>query len=212
MQPPTERPAKDIRVILFDLGGVLVELTGIPTLHSWTRNRMTTEELWVTWLSSPAVRAFETGRSSPVEFARALIGEMNLPLTTDEFLADFALWPRNLFPGAIDLVRCIPCDYTRAVLSNSNAMHWPRLMDEWGLGDVFDHQFGSHLIGKIKPDEEAFHHVIDKLDCDPAAIFFLDDNTLNIEAAQRVGMRAVQVKGVIDAHRALSEAGLLPLG
>ncbi|HEY6330898.1 MAG TPA: HAD family phosphatase [Blastocatellia bacterium] len=211
MHPSIPRPAANIRIILFDLGGVLVELTGIPTLHSWTQDRMTTDELWITWLSSPAVRAFETGRSSPEEFARGLIREMNLPLTTEEFLADFALWPRNLFPGAIDLVREISPGYTRAVLSNSNVMHWPRLMDEWGLGEVFDHQFASHLIGKIKPDEEAFHHVVDELDCEPPTIFFLDDNMLNVETARRVGMRAVQVKGAIDARRALSEAGVLRL-
>jgi hypothetical protein len=53
---------RPIRVILFDLGGVLVELTGVSTLLSWTESLITPEIVWKTWLSSPAVRQFETGR------------------------------------------------------------------------------------------------------------------------------------------------------
>jgi len=31
------------------------------------------------------------------------------------------------------------------------------------LINAFEHHFASHLIGKIKPDEEAFRHVTDAL-------------------------------------------------
>jgi glucose-1-phosphatase len=203
------RPITDIQVILFDLGGVLVELSGVPALLSWMGNRVSPEELWVMWLSSPVVRSFETGRSSPGDFADQLIKELDLPLEREEFLAEFARWPKALFPGALELVRGISKDYTRALLSNSNALHWPLFMDEWGLSSVFDHTFASHLIGKIKPDEEVFKHVVDELGCEASAVLFLDDNMLNVEAARGIGMRAAHVKGVLDAHTVLSEAGLL---
>jgi HAD superfamily hydrolase (TIGR01509 family) len=209
MPRPTPRPITDIQVILFDLGGVLVELSGVPALLSWMDNRMTPEELLVMWLSSPVVRSFETGRSSPGEFADHLIKELDLPLESEEFLAEFADWPKSLFPGALELVRGISEDYTVAVLSNSNALHWPRFMDEWGLSNMFDHTFASHLIGKIKPDEEAFKHVVDELGCKASAVLFLDDNMLNVEAARGIGMRAAHVKGVQDARSVLSEAGVL---
>jgi putative hydrolase of the HAD superfamily len=77
------------------------------------------------------------------------------------------------------------------------------------LADAFDHHFASHLIGKIKPDEDAFQHVIDALDCEPSAILSLDDNRLNIETAQGLGMKAIQVKGVQEAERVLVEAGVI---
>ncbi|MBO0859679.1 MAG: HAD-IA family hydrolase [Chloracidobacterium sp.] len=194
-----------ISVILFDLGGVLVQLKGIPTLLSWVGDRMTLEEMWASWLSSPAVRSFETGQMDPEVFANELIGEMDLPVKAEEFLEEFASWPNDLFPGALQLVGRIPRNYVRATLSNTNSMHWPRLMDEMRLGDVFDYYFASHLIGRIKPDEDAFQYVIEALERSPAEILFLDDNHLNVEAAKRTGMKAVQVKGTEEAGEVLSE-------
>jgi HAD superfamily hydrolase (TIGR01509 family) len=38
-----------------------------------------------------------------------------------------------------------------------------------------DHHFASHLTGKIKPDEEAFQHVLATLGCDDPETLFLDD-------------------------------------
>ena len=75
------------------------------------------------------------------------------------------------------------------------------------LAEAFDHHFASHLVGKIKPDEEVFHHGTGRLNCPPDEILFLDDTQLTIEAAERVGMKATQVKGVAAAERALLEAG-----
>src|SRR5690349_14418119 len=92
----------DIRVILFDVGGVLVELGGISTMLAWVGERMTAEELWEFWLASPVVREFETGGCAPEFFADELIRGMALPVCREDFLAHFAVWPRALLPGALD--------------------------------------------------------------------------------------------------------------
>jgi FMN phosphatase YigB (HAD superfamily) len=196
-------------VVLFDLGGVLVELGGVQTMLEWLGNRVSPEELWKMWLQSAAVRAFETGLTDAGSFADDLIAEMALPVARDTLLQEFTVWPRGLFPGALELVKQVPPRYTRATLSNSNAIHWPRLMKDLRLAEAFDQHFASHLIGKIKPDEEAFHHVTYSLQCAAEEILFLDDNRLNVEAAARVGMKAMQVQGVAAAERALREAGVI---
>jgi len=198
-----------IKVVLFDIGGVLVEITGIHTLRTWTGGRMTVEQLWTMWLSSPAVRSFETGRCGVDQFAEDLIREMELPVNTKEFLLEFEGWPRRLMPGAHDLIRAIPPEYTRATLSNTNAIHWPRLHTEMELGLLFEHHFASHLTGKIKPDREAFQHVVNEMRRPAEQILFLDDNAPNVSAATEVGMNAVRVTGVPEAERALIEAGVL---
>ncbi len=197
-----------IRVVLFDVGGVLVEPSGIPTLLSWMGNRVSTDELWRMWLSSPAVRAFETGRTTPELFADQLISEMSLAVEKQKLLQEFAQGTK-LFPGALEMVARIPRPYTRATLCNSNALHWPRLMNEMCLAEAFDHHFASHLIGKIKPDEDAFLHVVETLKFSAAEILFLDDNQLNVDAALSVGMRGVQAKGVSAAERILLDVGVI---
>jgi glucose-1-phosphatase len=204
--------ATDTRVLLFDVGGVLVELGGVEVILKWLDNRITAEELWRQWLQSQAVRGFETGQIGAPEFAAGVIAEFGLAVDTKQFLDSFVGWPTGLYPGTLEMLARIPRHYQRALLSNSNALHWPRVLDEMGLGPAFDNHFVSHLTGRIKPDREAFEHVLQALDCEPAQVLFFDDNALNIEAAQRLGMQAVQVRGLDEARRALIEREILDAG
>jgi glucose-1-phosphatase len=82
-------------------------------------------------------------------------------------------------------------------------------MTEFDLKEAFDHHFASHITGKIKPDREAFQNVLDTLGCSAGSVFFLDDSKLNVEAARRIGMHAVQVRGPAEARLALIEARIL---
>lgn len=201
---------KEIRVVLFDVGGVLVELSGAATLLSWLGHRLTAEQLYTFWLTSPLVRSFETGKLSPEAFARQLTADLRLPVSPEVFLEECYTWGQRLLPGAVELVHRVPRRYLRATLCNTNALQWPRLMQQSELVSAFDHHFASHLTGKIKPDEEAFEHVLATLQCDAPQTLFLDDNHLNVAAAKRVGMAAFQVKGPREAEHALYEAGVLP--
>jgi putative hydrolase of the HAD superfamily len=176
----------------------------------WLGGSISAEEMWKLWLSLPVVRRFETGRATPDEFAEQITRELSLPVGPKEFVTSFKSWFVGLYPGALELVESLPSRYRRATLSNTSVLHWPR-MKEVQLEDAFDHHFASHLTGKIKPDRDAYQNVLDTLDCSAESVFFLDDNHLNIEAARRIGMRAVQVRGPVEARQALVEAGILSL-
>jgi HAD superfamily hydrolase (TIGR01509 family) len=207
MQPAPAPP--DIRVLLFDVGGVLVELGGIDVILGWLGNRMTPEQLWQRWLHSVPVRQFETGRIDEHQFAAGVIREFDLDVEPRAFLESFVGWPTRLYPGTLELLGRIPRRYRRALLSNSNALHWPRVLNEMQLGPAIDHHFVSHLMGRIKPDAEAFEHVLRTLGCAPREVIFFDDNALNVEAARRLGLHARQVRGLVETHRALSELGVI---
>ena len=197
-----------IRVVVFDVSGVLVELTGVATFRSWLGNRLTDEEIWRRWLASPAVRDFETGRVSPDVFADELIDEFVLPVNRDELLAAFTAWPRRTFPGAGDLIRRVNRRFVRATLCNTNVLHGSRFQ-EMGLEGLFEHHFPSHLIGKLKPDREVFEHVIDVLRCEPSEMLFLDDQPLNIKSARQVGIEAILANGVEEAEQVLERFGVV---
>ena len=199
----------DIEVVLFDLGGVLVELTGTTTLMSWTRIHQSPEKLWDFWLTSPTVRAFETGKSEADEFADRLIEELDLSVEREIFIAAFTHWPKRLFTGALDLVGEVRPSLVRATLSNTNSLHWPRLMHEMELADAFDHHFPSHLTGNIKPDKSAFETVLEKMSWRPRSVLFLDDNLPNVETAASLGVQAFQVRGIDEARTVLERAHLL---
>jgi glucose-1-phosphatase len=199
----------EIRVILFDVGGVLVELSGLAKLLSWLGHRVTAEQARTLWLTSPTVRLFETGKMQPSTFAQQMITELSLRVDSEEFLTELYIRSQRIMPGAVELVRRIPRIFVRATLCNTNALQWPRLMEQDDLVAAFDHHFASHLTGKIKPDEEAFQHVLATLGCEGPETLFLDDSQLNVAAAKRVGVTAYQVQGPVEAEQALREAAVL---
>lgn len=198
-----------VRAVLFDVGGVLVQLNGVPTMMRWLGEGVSTEEMWRMWLTSPVVRAFESGRMEAEEFADRIIREMNLPVGREELMTEFVQWTQGLYPGALELVESVPKEYVRATLCNTNALHWPRLMNDLRLEHAFDRHFASHLMGKLKPDDETFAHVVEALQCEPGEIVFVDDNLMNVEGAKRAGIRAFQARGVEEAEQALRAAGAL---
>jgi glucose-1-phosphatase len=205
----TESAHKDIRVLLFDVGGVLVQLSGVEVMLEWLGGAVTAEELWRRWLQSVSVRKFETGQIDADEFSLRVVAEFGLTVDPQRFLESFIGWPSALYPGTLEMLARIPRSYQRAVLSNSNALHWPRVLNEMGLGPAFDRHFVSHLTGRIKPDSEAFEHVIDSLRCSSNQVLFLDDNWLNVEAAQRLGMHAIRVRGAIEVQRVLIDLSII---
>lgn len=193
------------RVILFDLGGVLVENTGEQGLSSLLPYQLSRQEIWVRWLASDAVRQFERGQISPEMFAARFIEEWRLEVGPGAFMEAFVAWPRGLFDGAATLVRNLRAQHRVACLSNTNALHWARFPE---LPELFDSIFASHLTGFLKPDPEAFEHVLRELDVRPDTVWFFDDLLQNVEAARKVGIRAVQVRTFAEVEPALRAQGL----
>ena len=200
---------KSIDVILFDLGGVLVELAGVDQMIEWSPGIATHEELWRRWLESSAVRRFETGAIGRDDFALAIVDEFGCSVGADEFLAAFTWWPRSVFPGALELVQSMRSHYRLASVSNTNEIHWDRFSNTWKLDAAFHHNFPSYLVGKLKPDAEYFEHVLAELDVAPARVLFIDDNAINVQAAAKLGMHTRRVVGVDGARQAFADLGLL---
>ena len=183
------------RVLLFDVGGVLVELGPPPLRDAWLPPGASREALWADWISMPASRDFESGRTSPVAFADAMIGTLDLRCDRDTFLEAFAAWPVAPFPGTLEWLDGLAGRHTLAMLSNTNELHFARMRDEMGLVARLDRCFTSHEIGIVKPDPGIYAHVIDALGVPAARIVFFDDNPGNVEAARAVGMEAYRTVG-----------------
>ena len=201
---------KSIDVILFDLGGVLIELAGVDQMIQWSPGIATHEELWRRWLRSNAVRRFETGAIGRDDFALAIIDEFGCPVGADEFLAAFTWWPRSVYPGAFELLESLRPQYRLASVSNTNEIHWDRFSTTWKLDAAFHRNFPSYLVGKLKPDVEYFEHVLEALGVPAGRVLFIDDNAINVDAAATLGMHTRRVAGVDGARRAFVELGLIP--
>jgi glucose-1-phosphatase len=193
------------RVILFDLGGVLIENTGEQALRALLPYEIGRQELWDRWLSSESVKQFERGRIPPEIFAARFVKEWQLELAPAAFIEAFATWPKGLYDGAETLLRNLRARHHVGCLSNNNPVHWARFP---GLPELFDSHFLSHVTGFVKPDPEAFEHVLRELGVEAGAICFFDDLLQNVDAARAVGIKAIHVKAFAEIEPALRAEGL----
>lgn len=198
-----------IKLILFDLGGVIVELSGTPVKNEWLAGNDTAEESWRKWLTSDIPRAFEMGKLDADEFARQMVADLDLSVSATEFKEHVRKIPVGLYPGTLELLQTLKTTHKIALFSNSNELHWERKMGEMGLAGVFDYEFASHLIHRVKPDAAAFEYVVAELGLEPSEILFLDDNMLNVAGARALGIQAEQVKGLAEVKTCLRSYELL---
>jgi FMN phosphatase YigB (HAD superfamily) len=195
-------------LVLFDLGGVLIELSGVATMADLS-GVDDERELWRRWLDCRWVRAFEAGRCSAEEFSRGVVDDWALPVSPAEFLDVFASWPVGPLDGAELLVRQTARQVPIGCLSNTNEVHWDGNAEHWPIVAEFGHRFVSHHMGRVKPDAEVFTWVADAVGVAPERVLFLDDVEVNVEGARAAGFRAERVVGVGSARKALEEHRIL---
>lgn len=198
--------SKSIKVILFDLGGVLLRLNdpiatfGLDiSLDEW-RER---------WLRSPSVQKFESGRMDTEEFAKRIVNEAQMPYGWREFIKRFDRWPDRLFDNTIEVLQSIPEEYNKALLSNINPLHWRRDEVAGAISPYVDRHFLSFETGFVKPDRNAYELVARTYGCSPGKILYFDDTKSCVAAASELGLQAVHAVGIDAVVRTLSERGIL---
>ena len=187
-------------VLLFDLGGVLVDNVMFDELPALLPEPVEEGELRKRWLYSPSVQAFERGQILTEAFASSFIAEWGLEISATHFLDQFSSWPRGPYPGALELLDRLRPHYRLALLSNCNVVHWDRAAD---LRNRVHAAFSSHIMGAVKPMSSVFHRVAEELGVEPAVVCFFDDSLPNIEAARAAGMNAHLTRGMRELEVAI---------
>lgn len=194
------------RVLLFDMGGVLVDL-GTPA--SDMSLPMSEEEFWQVWLNSPHVFELETGRIDADEFCRRMGGALGVDagaFSTERF----GRWRLPLYAEVTETVTALAERIPLALLSNTSTTHWTTVSGQTQIFDAFSRLFLSFEIGLMKPAKEIFEYVVAALGIPPQRIIFLDDAERNVRVARDLGIDARVVRGFADARDVLArDFGLL---
>lgn len=196
-------------VLVFDLGGVLVDWNGIDPLLALSQGRLEREQARQFWINTPEVALLDTGRIQPEEFARLMDERLQLGIGQAAMLQALDHWLQGPFAGVGDMLQQLGQHYRLAVLSNNNALHWGKIEREFALLHHFEASFASHLIGLRKPDLAAYHHVQQALRVAAADILFFDDNIECVTAARHAGWQACHTVGMAALQQAIQAHGLL---
>ncbi|HZQ71822.1 MAG TPA: HAD family phosphatase [Burkholderiales bacterium] len=197
-----------MRLLLFDLGGVLVDVSGYRNLGPLLARSLDEPQVLKELRSCPVLRGFETGKLGPEEFAEQFVAAWDCVLAPEEFLRQFRGWTHGFYPGARELLAGLQGRHRRACLSNSNAVHWARMEQELGIFEPFEAALSSHQLGCYKPDREIYERAFASLGVAPREVIFFDDLAANVEGARACGAEAYQVKGIAQLGEQLRRLNL----
>jgi putative hydrolase of the HAD superfamily len=162
--------------------------------------------------------AFDEGKLTGLEFWEKLPRQagLNLPPGTVEELnlLDARMWTTQN-PVMLDWqLRLKQCGILTAILSNMGDNVLANMKREFDWLPRFDVLVWSFQLRVAKPDPAIYHHVLKELGTQPEETLFLDDKLVNVEAAQALGIKAIQFSTVENLRADLKATGLdaeLPL-
>lgn len=186
-----------MKVLLFDLGGVVINWTGLQEMQKLLKGSLEHEEIRQKMVANDKIKAFERGHCSADEFARSFIADFDLPFDTDSFLERWASWVGKPYDGVWEMLQKLKSDYHLVCVSNTNEIHWHQLVNVIGIDEVFSKCYASHLLRLSKPNPAVFDKILTDLDVNPSDVCFFDDAIENIEAAEAFGLHARKVNAKI---------------
>ncbi|MCD6063729.1 MAG: HAD-superfamily hydrolase, subfamily variant 3 [Flavipsychrobacter sp.] len=186
-----------IRHIIFDLGGVLLNLDYNLTENAFVSGGMSNfGELYSQLRQTPVFDDFETGRIGKDEFIDTLkkhcdMGEEDICVAWNAMLLDFPL-------RRLQLLQQLRLHYDLVLLSNTNEIHEEAfneiLMRTHGIPNIgvfFDKVYLSHRIGQRKPSAGVFQMILDDTGFKPEQTLFIDDSPQHIEGAKVLGIQTI---------------------
>ena len=95
-----------------------------------------------------------------------------------------------------------------AILSNIGDAVLASMEREFDWIHRFDVRVWSYQLGVAKPDPAIYRHTLAELGVQPEETLFIDDKRVNIEAAQALGIQAIEFSSVERLREELIAAGL----
>ncbi|HPQ70049.1 MAG TPA: HAD-IA family hydrolase [bacterium] len=197
-----------VRLILFDMVGVMLRLENATSMLDWTAGRMSPDQLRQWWNDAPVIAAFETGRIDRDEFAATVTGELQLPVEPQEFLQTIIACRAIPFLETRETLAVLHDRFPLAILSNADPLLYDKAL-ALDLLPFFRQTFFSHLTGLLKPDPAAFAQVVEQTGVPAEGILYFDDRQENIDAARDLGFRAHLTCGMTAVREILYDLNLL---
>jgi len=188
-----------IKNIIFDLGGVIINLDNQRTEDAFTSLGVKDfRSYFGHGHASSFFKEYEVGRLSDQQFIDSLRQLTGLSLSDEDIVDSWNALLLDFPPERIQLLKQLRKSYRLFLFSNTNALHLAALQktyrDTFGGGsleDHFDKTYYSHLMGMRKPDRESFEYILKENQLNAEETMFVDDAIINVEGAEKVGLRGL---------------------
>ncbi len=198
-----------IKTVIFDLGGVIVPLD-FPRLYGRLAAHcaVPAEQIPHKINETGLVPLLESGAMAPEEFTGRIVELLDLKVPDGQFRD---LWS-SLFPGHTllpeSLMAAVRNHHRLLLLSNTNAIHFGMVLENYPLLRHFHHYVLSHEVGAMKPSPKIYAAAIEAAGCNPEECFFTDDIAAYVEGARQAGIRAEQFQSYEQITGVFDEIGV----
>ncbi len=198
---------KKTEALLFDLGGVIIEIDFDQAFLHWAEHsRLSIEELRNKFTMDSAYQQHERGELDRSEYFKHLRQKLLLD-GNDELIAIGwnAIFGKQI-EETVNCIKSIQLQLPCYAFTNTNPTHqsfWTAAYPD--LTTVFDRIFVSSILGLRKPERAAFNAVAQTIGVATSAICFFDDTLENVRGAQAAGLQAVHVQSSLDVKNTLMQ-------
>lgn len=210
----------NIKNIIFDLGGVLLNIDYQATINAFKKLGMKDfDEFFTQAAQHQLFDRLDKGEISPVAFRNELRRLSGLEVSDEEIDSAWNAMLLDLPAKRLALLERVGKRYRTFLLSNTNSIHYPAYMDylnrHYGIADLsalFNKQYLSFQVGMRKPDREIYTHVLSDQALQAGETLFIDDSFQHVEGAREAGLNAVwldvqrrEVNDFFTEHHRLKE-------
>ena len=188
---------KKVRNIIFDLGGVLVDLDFKAAINGLQEAGFANvKEQLLAFDREGIFQKFELGEMTADEFRAAIRENSTVTLTDEEVDALWNLMLLEVPREKLELSLELRGKYMVYLLSNTNSIHWDYVCKNafnyrgFRVEDYFEETFLSYEMHLAKPDKAIFEKVLHDANLLPEETLFIDDSEANCKAAEEVGIHA----------------------
>lgn len=195
---------KGIKNIVFDLGGVLLNLDFQLTQQAFVDLGVEDFDSYYTKAKQTGLfNSFETGKITEGEFCNQLRILTGINASDNEIVN---AWNAMLLDFPIkrkELLLNLKNEFNTSLLSNTNETHVRAFnkiiqkdINEKELAPLFHSHYFSNEINYRKPDVAIFKYVLEQNDYIASETLFLDDSIQHIEGAKELGINTFHIEGL----------------
>ncbi|MDX1903500.1 MAG: HAD family phosphatase [Thermonemataceae bacterium] len=191
---------KNIEAIIFDLGGVIINIDfnlTLRALEQYTHIRLGEGE----YLGKDALfYDFEVGKIDEDTFFEQLSRKFELKADKNTLIDAWNALLLDIPQQRVSLLRKLRSQMPIFILSNTNSTHIREVenilrsqTDAQNLSDLVQKPYYSFEMGKAKPEKAIYEQLIEECNLIPQKTLFIDDSLKNLEGAKQVHLQTLHI-------------------
>ena len=198
-----------VKLVMFDLGGVLVQIAPEKFLAKVAEaTGKPAESLKPSLDDQKLIEALELGHINPRKFYEQVKGRTGVDWAYEQFVKAWNSIIVDENKETTWILERLRARYKLLVLTNTDPLHDTHIRNTWPVFNFIPHWVASYVVGFRKPDPRIFELALREADAQPRETVYIDDMAEHIETARHLGIPAIHFVDGLVLERELQALGV----